>query len=355
MSQASDSTHRTGRLVKLVLIHKIDLIFAAFMIALTVHYIQYVIPLKVPMWDAAVYLENAENWLEGEPLFRHFRPQLISWLIAGIWSITGENWLTVKFIQVGFTLGAGILLYFTLKKHKGSLFAAGVASLTMLNAQVFYYSAFILTEGISLFFLVLALYFLKHDNPRFWSLGGISMGLTFAARYPIILQAFAMLITETLIRKNPRLFMYAMIGAIPTISVIVLTIFLKAGTFEVALEKDTGLTYLLSSFYVLHAIPIWSYAVLLVPAAFLFKKTYRDKYNYTFISWFLVAILFWSANVSNHQERFAIQFTPAVYYLAILTIENILSSKTILIREKRIDTTTSTNGDKQSVNGIRKE
>jgi len=309
--------------------HKFDLIFVGFMALVAIHYVTYITLLEVPMWDAAVYLENAHNWVNGEPLFRDFRPQFISWLIAGIWTISGESWESAKYLQASFTLGAGIVLYLTLRKYKGGLFSIGVVSLTMLNAQVFYFSSFILTEGISLFFLVLALHCTRNEKARYWPIGGLSIGLTFAARYPVILQAIVILVTEALIRRNSRIFTYSMIGAIPTITLLVVIIFLKTGTFQVALEKDTGLTPFLSSYYIMNALPIWSYAILLVPVAFLFRDTYADKRNYTFIAWFLISLVFWSANVSNHQERFAIQFTPAVYYLAILAIENILRSKTV--------------------------
>jgi len=334
MWQALHDLSDSRNFVNALMAHKIDLAFGAFMLILTLHYVIYILPIQVPIWDGAVYLENAKNWLEGEPLYRAFRPQLFSWIISGIWSITGENWLIIKYLQVSFTLGAGIVLYLTLRKYKGGLFAIGVVSLTMLNAQVFYFSVQMLTEGISLFFLVLALYFLKGKNAKHWPLGGVSIGLTFASRYPIILQALVIMVVESLIRSNPRIFMRAMIGAIPVISIVVLVLFLKTGTFEVALEQDTGVSVLLSPFYIMRAIPIWSFAILLVPVAFLFRKTYTDKYNYTFIAWFLVSLVFWSANASNHQERFAIQYAPAVYFLAILAVENIVKSKPIFQRAR---------------------
>ena len=88
-------------------------------------------------------------------------------------------------------------------------------------------------------------------------------------------------------------------------------------------NQDVHFTFLLSSYYVKNSIEIWGFAFLLVTIAFVFNRTYIDKFNYTFIAWFIVALLFWSANETNHQARFTIQFTPAVYFLAILTIENI--------------------------------
>jgi len=311
-----------------------DVAYLVFTLFLALYYAIYISAMAVPIWDGAVYLENAEDWLAGDPLYEPFRPPLLSWIIAGIWAVSRvEDWTIIKYLQAGFTMGAGIMLYLTLRKHKGGPFAFGVASLTMLNTQVFYNSALILTEGISLFFLTLTLYFSKTENIKRMRLTGIgsglSLALTFAARYPIVLQAITIIAVEALIRRNHRLLENAMIGAIPVLSAIALLVFLKTGTFAVALEGDTNLTILLSPFYVINSISIWGYAILLVPFAFLFKRTFEDKYNYTFIAWLIVSFLFWSANTSNHQERFGIQFAPAVYFLALLTIENIVKSKFI--------------------------
>jgi hypothetical protein len=135
-----------------------------------------------------------------------------------------------------------------------------------------------------------------------------------------------LVIVEAVIQKKPKIFYHAVIGSLPVIFAIVILMILKTGTYETALAKDTELSLLLSPFYFVNSINIWGYAILLVPVTLLFKRTYADKFNYTFIAWFLISLLFWSANVANQQERFAIQFMPAVSYLVILAIENILKS-----------------------------
>ena len=310
--------------------HKIDIVFAVFLTILFLEYNFYISRMEVPGWDGSAYLTNARNWLDGTPLFEIYRPPLISWLIAGIWTLTGENWVAVKFLQAFFTIGAAIILYVILKRHKGDLFAFGVIALTMLNAQVFFYSSHIYTEGLSLFFVVATLYFLKSDRPNHWLLAGIMMGLTFASRYPIILQAIVIFIVESFMRKDLKLVSRTIMGAIPVIALVISMMFLKTGTFDMALDKDTKFGFMLSNFYLVSSINIWGFAFLLVPVAFIFRRTYTDKYNYTFIAWFIVSLLFWSANTTNTNFRFAIQFTPAVYYLAILAIENIVKSNITL-------------------------
>ncbi len=315
----------TGHIYSIV-VARVDILFAVFIIGLSSRYYFYISRLSSPMWDGAVYLENARNWVHNAPLFETYRPPLISWLIASIWFFTGEEWETVRFIPVLFILGAGVMLYITLKRHKGGLFALGVTSLTMLNTQVFFYSTQIYAESLSLFFLVATLLLVKSGRPNHWFLAGIAAGLTFASRYPILLQAVTIFVCEALARKNWRLALRAMIATAGMVVLIIMVMAVKTGTFQMALGKDTSFTPFLSGFYLYNSINIWGIVFILVPLAFLFKTTYVDRYNYAFIGWFVISILFWSANSGNHQSRFAIQFTPAVYYLAMLTIDNYIQS-----------------------------
>ena len=61
----------------------------------------------------------------------------------------------------------------------------------------------------------------------------------------------------------------------------------------------------------------------------MFRRTYTDKYNYAFIAWFIVSLVFWSANSNPilHLPRYTVQFTPAVNFLVMLAIENIAKIK----------------------------
>lgn len=305
----------------------IDVIFVLFLIFITLKYNTYISAVQIPMWDANAYLTNARNWLSGEQLFENYRPPLLSWIIAGIWAITGENWVLVKPLSAIFVIGAGILLYIIIRKHKGELFALAVVVLTMTNANVFLFDIHIYTEGLSLFLLVSTLFLLKSDNENHWYLAGITIGLTFASRYPIIIQAITILFVEYMIRKNPKILTRVFACMIPIILIMISIVYMKNGTFQMSLAKDSNFSILLSPYYVINSIDIWGLVFLLVPISFLFKDTYRDKYNYTFICWFIVSLIFWSANIGNRNYRFTIQFTPAVYYLAILTIENMTISK----------------------------
>jgi 4-amino-4-deoxy-L-arabinose transferase-like glycosyltransferase len=301
-------------------------VFVVFTGAILVYYSYYISQMAIPTWDGAVYLENARNWLKGEPLMGSYRPPLISWIIAGIWSILGEDWILAKYVQMLFTVGAGVLLYLTLRAAKGSLFALGVTVLTMLNPQIFFWSTQIITEGFSLFFLTLTLYCLKSKKQYLWFIAGIAMGLTFASRYPIFLPAIVLFIAESIARRNIKLIRNTIVTLVPVIILVVAAVYVKAGEFDVAITRDTRLSPVLSPYYILNSIEIFGPVFLLVPVAFLFRRTYVDNYNYVFIAWFVTSFLFWSAIAENQQARFMGQLMPAAYYLAILAIENIWRS-----------------------------
>ncbi len=76
-----------------VLSKKFDIALIFLVAVLAIHYHFYISQMAFPFWDGAIYLENAQNWLRNEPLEAAYRPPLISWLIAGTWTITGEDWI----------------------------------------------------------------------------------------------------------------------------------------------------------------------------------------------------------------------------------------------------------------------
>ncbi|HKQ20815.1 MAG TPA: glycosyltransferase, partial [Nitrososphaeraceae archaeon] len=196
--------------------------------------------------------------------------------------------------------------------------------LTMLNEQVFSNNTQILTEGISSLFLILELYLLRSKNPKHWYLAGLALALTFVSRYPIGIQAIVILIAEGIFTNNGKLVKRAIIGAMPIVLLGIMIIFVKTGTFQMSIEQDTALALFPSLFYLTNSIQIWGPAIVFVPIALFFRRTYQNRQNYVFVLWFIIAMLFWSMSAANYNYRFSVQFTPAVYYLAVLGIQNIL-------------------------------
>ena len=212
----------------------------------------------------------------------------------------------------------------------------GVAALTAITPQVFFWSSQLLTESLSLFFLLGTLYFVKSDRPRWWFVAGACIGLTFASRYPIVLQAGALAVVESYARRNWQILSRAIIGAIPVLVFVFVSMFLKTGTFLVASDPNTHFSILLSPYYVLNSISTWGWIFLLVPLALILRPTYSDRYNYVFIAWFVCSMVFWSANATR-VLRFTIQFTPAVIFLALLAVEAFVKNSEPLLAFLRKD------------------
>jgi 4-amino-4-deoxy-L-arabinose transferase-like glycosyltransferase len=217
------------------------------------------------------------------------------------------------------------LFYLTLRADKGRVFAFAVTTLTMLNAQVFFWSTQIITEGLSLFFVILTLYLLRGNGRYYWLGAGIAMALTFASRYPVFLQVVVIFIIEAVVRRNVKQIVVAVAGLAAVLTLIVSLVYTKTETFTIAITRDSQVG-MLSTYYLENSLEIFGPVFLLIPVAFLFRKTYADKNNYVFIAWFIVAFLFWSANAENHQARFMIQLMPAAYFLAMLTLYNLWTS-----------------------------
>ena len=236
---------------------KFDIAIVVLSIALAFYYFYYVSLVAFPHWDSAIYLENAQNWLRGDPLEASYRPPLVSWIIASVWSVSGEDWTTAKYIQPIFTIAAGIVYYLALKKHKGDFFAFGVAALTMLNGYVFYWSTQILTESLSLFFLILSIYFLQSKSRWGWIIAGIAIGLTFGSRYPIFVLAVALFAIEIAVSRDTRKLLTTMLGIVPVVLLIIMAVYLKSGSFTIAIERDTELSLILSTFYLQKFITIF--------------------------------------------------------------------------------------------------
>lgn len=324
-----------GERARMLMLRITDVTFLLFLAVLCVLYYFTILTDQVPMWDPAVYLTNARDWLTGAPLSEIYRAPLISWIIAGVWAVVGEDWQNVKYLSALFGVGAVVILYLRLRRDKNAPFALGVAALTMMSPQVFFFSTQIYTETLSLFFLLATLYLIKSERPTFWFLAGIASALTFAARYPIILQAAVLVIVESYARRNWHILTRAVVGAVPVVAAVVSIVFLKTGTFQVASASNTNFSAL-SSYYVLNSISTWGWIFLLVPLALILRPTYNDRYNHVFIAWFVCSMVFWSANATL-SLRFTIQFTPAVIFLALLALETFVKNSEPLLAFLRKD------------------
>lgn len=316
--------------------YKIDILFGLFLIILSFQYYLFVSKLEVPAFDSSSYLLNARDWLYGEPLHLTGVAPLISWIGAGIWYFTGVDWKILKLISPIFAIASAIILYIVIRNLKGSLFAFSVLALTMLNAVFFVWTAHFYEEAIPLFFVVATLFFLRSNKPSYWIIGGIMIGLTFSAKYPIVLQSFAILFAMFLIKRNFKLLIRALITAISIIIIILFIVSLKVGVSnQIVISRGLGLegsgviyNFYATSYYIINSLNFWGWIFLFLPLCFIFRKTYTNVNNFVFIIWFFVGLTYWSSvdNAGFNDYRHIIQFSPAVYFLIILAIENIFKT-----------------------------
>lgn len=292
-------------------------------------YLYHVNQYNYPGWDPAVYMLNAKDWLNTNQtyLFENFRSPLLSWLIAGVWKFTGIDFNYIKWLSCVFTIFSAIVLYLIVKNTKNALFAFIITLLFLINPSVFQYTTDLYTESLSLFFLLLIIYFMGNDK---FILSGIFIGLAFASRYFMVLQAFAIFGAIILIElqnnqdlKNDIIKNAFKTGIVAIIVMlfIVLIMYLKTGMVQFALKGDSNWIFLKTGeWYLLNAIPIFGIIIIFLPFC-IFCIDYTSS-DFIFFLWFIVGIFFWTGN-AKHNPRYLIQIIPAAYYLALLPINYI--------------------------------
>ncbi len=308
--------------------HRIDIAFTIFIALLSVYYGFY-----SPAASTAenAYLANARSWLSSGNLPDASVPPLVPWMIAGIWNFTGENFFILKMLGLVFLEAAGIILYIIIRRYKGGLFSFGAAALAMLNVYMLSQSGQIYADGLSLFFLVAMLCFLKSETPKHWFLSGIMLGLALATQYLVGLQALAVFAAESIARRKEKLATRTVLGALPVIASVLYLVISRTGTFKIGLGSIAMNIFPTPSSllaYFMKSADIWGFVFLLLPLAFLFRRTYVDKYNYAFIAWLFSSLLLAAAFGSG--RSIIIQATPAVYFLVMLGLENIVKHKLLV-------------------------
>jgi hypothetical protein len=296
-------------------------LFGLLLLGVWEAYHHFVALTPTPSWDGFAYMENARNWREGTPLLEPFRPPLLSWIIDVVWLVTGESTQGLRMLNAVFSMAAGVVLYVVIRRHKGDYFALGVVGLVWLQTTAFVYSTQLYTEGLAALCLAGALYFLESRKPSDWIWAGVCLGLAFGARYPALVSGLCLFGAMVLVRRDWRAVRNALLGLLPTMGAIIVLMILKTGTFAMSLPKDRHFTLQLSSYYVVHALDIWGLIVFLVPLALLLPSTWRRSEHLPYLAWAFGSLVFWSANALNQQYRFTINFSPAIYFVALLFVE----------------------------------
>jgi hypothetical protein len=315
--------------------------------------------LIIPNWDPAVYLLNAHDILFGLPMYEWVRPFLLSGIIAGVWSITGESYLFVRYFNLVFTLASAVVLYYLARREIGQPFAFAATLMYVASPGVLYWSDFILVHGLTALFSILTLLALRKLSSARWLLGGAFGALAILSRYtsiiivlPIVLaysidffvlkaslsisssessdslnvkfqRKYLPLVVALAIGLAIPLFVYHSI--FPFVFPRFLLIFVVSGVTANAAFVETGspLYYLLNWHNFFGIVGFMGLAVLFMPS------TFKSLSSRPWVFWLIGSLAFYSALTSNQQGRFTYEWTPAVAYLTMLGFRKIYDTTSL--------------------------
>lgn len=149
------------------------------------------------LWDENAYLGNARNLVKGSNYTEDFRHPLIGFLIAGVWTFTGESIFAAKMLVIIFSVATVFLFYlisadyFRAEKHTALLLTAVFA----FSNLILYWGFRVYTDIPSLFFVLLSFHFLfKGKSQKNIAISGICSSLAFLTRFTLLIFLFSVLI-----------------------------------------------------------------------------------------------------------------------------------------------------------------
>ena len=291
-----------------------------------------------PIWDGASYLENAKDLLLGLPLYEKFRPQLISFITAIIWSIIGINWGVIRVLSPIFFSLAITLIYLSLR-DENKILAYLTIIFTSICPVIIEWTPHILVHALALLMVSLTYYSLIKD--KWWSpyLAGLACGLTFMARYPIVVIPASMIIFYMFVDKRYRESILSVLIASFLISTYVMWMTSREGVFLLGLAKDVSLkiTDLRFSFYYLeNGDKIWG-PIFIFSIFSAFYIIFRDgsRAAKLMLIWTVAPFLLWSIHPTNLNMRFTYEFAPAVVYLGLYFMFRALKKTRLAFSSKK--------------------
>jgi 4-amino-4-deoxy-L-arabinose transferase-like glycosyltransferase len=284
--------------------------------------------IPVPVWDGAVYMILARDLLTGQPLYEFFRPLVLPGIIAITWLFTGVNYEIPKFIPLLFTVGSAWILYSLVKPRKGNAFALLTTVCFLFAAPIMLWTDHLLPESLSLFFVLLSVWFLSKGTLRGWLLGGLSSSVAILARYPTAVIVFGIFFVFLYQYRKLLLADFLALGVVLPIAPIYLY---SPPLLLDVVERNFGVWSQIASSEIAFAapsphLPIQYYAVAM-PQIFTFLvpflilslislSTYKDSLTKIFAVWFIVAFVSFSL-VPNKETRFMFEWVPAIAILSV--------------------------------------
>ena len=146
------------------------------------------------LWDETVYLGNARGYITQSNFTEEFRYPMLSWSVALIWLVTGENIIAAKIFVILLSV-LSIILFYLISKRYLSLYPGLIATILFgLSPLIMFWGFRIYTDVSSIFFVLLSYYLLlradeigrKNVNHMYvlMILSGMAAGLSFLMRFP---------------------------------------------------------------------------------------------------------------------------------------------------------------------------
>ncbi len=283
--------------------------------------------IPVPVWDGAVYMILARDLLTGQPLYEFFRPLVLPGIIAFTWLFTGVNYEIPKFIPLLFTVGSGWILYSLIKPRKGTTFASLTTAFFLFAAPIMLWSDHLLPESLSLFFVLLSVWFLSKGTLRGWLLGGLSSSAAILARYPTAVIVFTIFVVFLYQYRKLLLADFLALGVVLPIAPVYLY---SPPLLLDVIERNfvtwsqiaggqlvfaTPSPHLPIQYYAVELPQIFTFLVPFLLLSLISLSTYKDSFTRVFAVWFIVVFVAFSL-VPNKETRFMFEWVPAIALLS---------------------------------------
>lgn len=276
-------------------------------------------------WDAAVYIGMGKYIfsLGSSGLWESSRPVVWPLILGFIWKLNLNIVLFGKLISLLFSLGILTLSYFIAKE----IFSRKTANLSVfllaLTPTFFFFSKTMLSEIISTFFVLLAVYLFIKKN---YLLSGLFFGMAFMARFVQMIPFLTVIILFSICNKNDKKFIKHLFNIIagfliPVAPYLLLNYLLYGSPLlpffeQVFLTKNTGWMWLEPWWFYLQE--LFRENFLYIFAFFGIYYAFRDKADHKkSIIFFLFSIpLLFFILIPHKEMRFLIAVMPFMYMIA---------------------------------------
>ncbi len=142
-------------------------------------------------WDENAYLSNARSLIGNSNYTEDFRFPLLGFLIAGLWTFTGESLMAAKFLVILFSVLSAAVFYLISSRYFERKYAFAVSATFAFSYLVLYWGFRVYTEMPGTFFVLLSFYSVLKSggliNRKYIFASGIFCGMAFLMKFPLAL------------------------------------------------------------------------------------------------------------------------------------------------------------------------